>query len=139
MSDKNKSAAKNLFPIFTLILSASFLCIMIATCVLFNARLNALQNLEREVITVTKYIYIKDSDTNDGSISTGKDDVNEESFLVKEYLGQIGIFSLADGEVKYVIERYTKTLPEADKLLLREGFIVTGTSGIYSVIEDYTG
>lgn len=139
MTEKNKSAAKNFFPIFTLILSASFLCIMIVTCAMFNARINDLQSLEREVITVTKYVYIKEDETNDGSISAGKDDIDEENFLVKEYLGQIGIFSLDDGEVKYVIERYTKTLPEADKLLLREGFIVSGTSGIYSVIEDYTG
>ena len=139
MTDKNKSANKNFFPIFTLILSASFLCIMVATCAIFNARINVLQSLEREMITVTKYVYIKDNDKSDGSISTNKDNVDEESFLVKEYLGQIGIFSLEDGEVKYVIERYTKTLPEADKLLLREGFIVSGTSGIYSVIEDYTG
>lgn len=139
MSDQNKSRQKNFFPIFTLVLSASFLCIMIVTCAIFNARLNALQTLEREVITVTKYVYIKGDETNDGSISAGTDDVDEENFLVKEYLGQIGIFSLDDGEIKYVIERYTKTLPEADKLLLQEGFTVSGTSGIYSVIEDYTG
>ncbi len=139
MSSKEQSSAKNFFPLFTLILSICFLCVTIAICLLFRARLNALPEVKYEVVTLTKYVYIEKEDGEDDSVSTGKDDTAEKSYLIKEYSGQIGVFSLPDGELEYVIERYIKTLPEADKKLLEEGFVVIGMSGIYSVIEDYTG
>ena len=139
MSSKEQRSSKNFFPLFTLILSISFLCITIAICLIFRSRLAALPEVKYEVVTLTKYVYIEKEDGGDDSISTGKDDADEQSYLIKEYCGQIGVFSLPDGELKYVIERYTKTLPEADKRLLGEGFVVVGRPGIYSVIEDYTG
>ena len=137
MSNKNPELNKNIFPIFTLMISVSFLVVVIGTCIFFKLRLDRVSEDKSEVITVTEYIYINKED--DSSISAGKDDVEEESFIVKEHLGQIGIFSLCGGEIRYVIERYIKTLPEADKRLLEEGFVVIGMNGIYSVIEDYTG
>ena len=133
----NTPAKKNILPLFTLILSLSFLGIMICACFLFKSKLKSASDYKSEVITVTEYIYINSE--NDNSVSTGNTDIKDESFIVKEHLGQIGIFSLESGEIRYVIERYTKTLPEADKRLLGEGFVVIGMSGIYSVIEDYTG
>ena len=140
MSNKTQESQKDLFPIFTLILSITFLSIIIVLCLLFGQKLSEQPKIVREVVTVTEYVYLRNEEQdNNDSISAGKDNVDEESFVVKEYLGQIGIFSLEDGEVKYVIERYIKTLPEADRRLLQEGFVVTGTLGIYSVIEDYTG
>ena len=137
MTKKNTEKCKNIFPLFTLILSVSFLALMIGTCVFFKLKLDSISKEKPEVITVTEYVYINKEE--DASISTGNGDIEEENFLVKEYLGVIGIFSLENGEIRYVIERYTKTLPEADKRLLREGFVVIGMNGIYSVIEDYTG
>ena len=137
MTKKNTEKCKNIFPLVTLILSVSFLALMIGTCVFFKLKLESISEEKPEVITVTEYVYI--SKEEDASISTGNDDIEEENFLVKEHLGLIGIFSLENGEIRYVIERYTKTLPEADKRLLREGFVVIGMNGIYSVIEDYTG
>ena len=137
MTKKNTEKCKNIFPLFTLILSVSFLALMIGTCVFFKLKLDSISKEKPEIITVTEYVYINKEE--DASISTGNDDIEGENFLVKEHLGLIGIFSLENGEIRYVIERYTKTLPEADKRLLREGFVVIGMNGIYSVIEDYTG
>lgn len=137
MTKKNTEKCKNIFPLFTLILSVSFLALMIGTCVFFKLKLDSISKEKPEIITVTEYVYINKEE--DASISTGNDDIEEENFLVKEHLGLIGIFSLENGEIRYVIERYTKTLPEADKRLLKEGFVVIGMNGIYSVIEDYTG
>ena len=137
MTKKNTEKCKNIFPLFTLILSVSFLALMIGTCFFFKLKLDSISKEKPEVITVTEYVYINKEE--DASISTGNDDIEGENFLVKEHLGLIGIFSLENGEIRYVIERYTKTLPEADKRLLREGFVVIGMNGIYSVIEDYTG
>ena len=139
MPNEKSKSVKNIFPVFTLILSVNFLALMICTCILFGLKLKNITPSTPEVITLKEYIYIKDQAEEDASVSTGKDDINEESFLVKEYEGQIGIFSLEGGEIRYVIDRYIKTLPEADKRLLREGFVVIGIQGIYSVIEDYTG
>ena len=139
MPNEKSKSVKNIFPVFTLILSLNFLALMICTCILFGIKLKSITPGTPEVITLKEYIYIKDQSDEDESVSTGKDDINEESFLVKEYEGQIGIFSLEGGEIRYVIDRYIKTLPEADKRLLREGFVVIGIHGIYSVIEDYTG
>ena len=139
MPNEKSKSVKNIFPVFTLILSLNFLALMICTCILFGLKLKSITPGTPEVITLKEYIYIKDQPDEDESVSTGKDDINEESFLVKEYEGQIGIFSLEGGEIRYVIDRYIKTLPEADKRLLREGFVVIGIHGIYSVIEDYTG
>lgn len=139
MPNEKSKSVKNIFPVFTLILSVNFLAVMICTCILFGLKLKSVTPSTPEIITLKEYIYIKDQPDEDASVSTGKDDINEESFLVKEYEGQIGIFSLEGGEIRYVIDRYIKTLPEADKRLLREGFVVIGIHGIYSVIEDYTG
>ena len=139
MPNEKSKSVKNIFPVFTLILSVNFLALMICTCILFGLKLKNITPSTPEVITLKEYIYIENQPDEDASVSTGKDDINEESFLVKEYEGQIGIFSLEGGEIRYVIDRYIKTLPEADKRLLREGFVVIGIQGIYSVIEDYTG
>ena len=138
MSNKKTDMNKNLFPLFTLILSVNFLAVIIYTCVFFQLKFESISNDTPEIITVTEYIYI-DKEDDDTSISTGNDNIDKESFLIKEHSGQIGIFSLKTGEILYVIERYTKTLPETDRRLLQEGFVVIGISGIYSVIEDYTG
>lgn len=139
MSRENKKEARSVFPIFTLILSVSFLCVIAALCLLFSAKLNEPSDPEPKTVTLTEYVYIKEEDNTDDSVSAGQDEVQQEKFLVKEYYDKIGVFSLSDGKVRYVIERYTKTLPERDRALLKEGFVVNGINGIYSIIEDYTG
>jgi hypothetical protein len=57
---------------------------------------------------------------------------------LKEYKGQIGIFTL-DGSFIQIINVHIKTLPAADRALLREGFTVNTKKELLSVIEDYTG
>ena len=60
-----------------------------------------------------------------------------EGYLIKEYRGQIGVFS-ENGTLLEVIDTYIKTLPEADRALLGEGISVKTKSELYSVIEDYS-
>ena len=57
--------------------------------------------------------------------------------IVREYNGRIGIFSEKD-ELLEVINVYTKTLPETDRRLLREGIIVTSEQELRGIIEDYS-
>lgn len=58
-------------------------------------------------------------------------------WIVREYEGQIGIFT-EDGRLAKTINVYTKTLPETDRRLLREGIRVTSEEQLYSIIEDYS-
>lgn len=62
---------------------------------------------------------------------------DEKIWIVREYRGQIGIFSEDDTLVR-TINVYIKTLPETDRILLKEGIRVTSERQLYSIIEDYS-
>lgn len=78
-----------------------------------------------------EYVYVHPQETST-DITT-----EEEVYTVKEYNGQIGIFS-SDGSLVQTLDTNVKTLPEADKRLLQEGFEIIGRSQLNSIIEDYT-
>ena len=88
-----------------------------------------------ETYVRTEYIYVK----NGSELST--EDTSEEScddvFIVLEYMDMIGIFR-PDGTLVETVETYIKTLPEADKRLLKEGFEIHGRRALNSIIEDYS-
>jgi hypothetical protein len=52
-------------------------------------------------------------------------------------MDMIGIFR-PDGTLVETVETYIKTLPEADKRLLKEGFEIHGRRALNSIIEDYS-
>ena len=83
--------------------------------------------------TQIEYVYVKP----DISTAESESESTEEVYTVKEYMGKIGIFS-SDGVLIEVLDVYVKTLPEADKRLLGEGFNVTGKKQLNSIIEDYS-
>lgn len=84
----------------------------------------------------TEFIYV-----NVLSESTITESVTEEAdnevFIVKEYLSRIGIFN-ENGKLLDIIDIYTKTLPQADINLLREGIRVTSRKELNALIEDYS-
>ena len=84
-----------------------------------------------ETITQVEYVYVRPQDI------TTQDEIVEEIYTVKSYNGKIGIFS-ADGTLVETLDTNIKTLPEADKRLLEEGFQIKGRSQLNSIIEDYT-
>ena len=88
--------------------------------------------VEKEYVYLTK----EDADTqyNEGTDTSPSQD---ETYTVREYFGRIGIFK-SDGALMQVLEVYVKTLPEADKRLLGEGFEIVGKKQLNSIIEDYT-
>ena len=69
---------------------------------------------------------------------TETESVSKEEYTVKEYKDKIGIFKSTEDEPFIVLETYTFILPDRDRALLREGFVVD-CDKLYSVIEDYTG
>ena len=91
-----------------------------------------------QTVVEKEYVYLtqEDADTqyNEGTDTSTSQD---ETYTVKEYFGRIGIFK-SDGALMRVLEVYVKTLPEADKRLLGEGFEIVGKKQLNSIIEDYT-
>lgn len=85
----------------------------------------------------TEYVYVRPDVPPDTSRDTAVQNT-QEVYMVREYMGKIGIF-LSDGTLSEVLEVYTKTLPEADRRLLREGIVVNGKKQLNALIEDYTG
>jgi hypothetical protein len=82
---------------------------------------------------ITEYVYV-DRPTEDSTQTY--ETITEQTYVVREYMQRIGIF-LTDGTLVKVIEVNTKTLPEADRRLLEEGFQIVGKQQLYSIIEDY--
>ena len=80
-----------------------------------------------------QYVYVEVSQT---TPETTQIDSPCSVWLVKEYFGQIGVFD-DSGSLISVIEIYTKTLPETDRNLLREGISVNSREALESLIEDY--
>ena len=83
----------------------------------------------------TEYVYIT-QDIPYHSIQT-EEATQKESYILKEYMEKIGIFS-SDGTLIKTLDVYIKTLPEADRRLLREGIEVSGKQELNAIIEDYT-
>ena len=84
----------------------------------------------------TEYIYVAPDPRRPQSSVT--DAGSEEIYTIREHNGKIGIF-YSNGTLKEVLEVYIKSLPEADRHLLREGFEVIGEKQLNGIIEDYTG
>ena len=83
----------------------------------------------------TEYIYINKNESISNELPL--DSKAQEIYFIKEYMGRIGIFD-SEGTLVDVIEVYTKTLPEADRRLLGEGFEVIGKTQLNAIIEDYS-
>ncbi len=84
------------------------------------------------------YVYVTDTTTVTEQPSTESEESLEEGWIIKEHDQKIGIFHL-DGSLLCVLDTYTKTLPKADRDLLREGISVFTKQELYALIEDYTG
>ena len=110
------------------------LAAIIGVTVLSN-RLTKPPQVITETVVETDYVYVYMGT----SPTTEQTDATEEAhgWIVREYEERIGVFS-ENGELVRVIDVYTKTLPEADRRLLREGIRVTSEKQLYSIIEDYS-
>lgn len=64
--------------------------------------------------------------------------LEEDIFILKEYNGYIGVFDESSVLVD-VINVQIKSLPEADRNMLRTGIYAFSRNELISLIEDYTG
>ena len=116
--------------------SAILLAITLVAIAFFIAKLSPRQNTIKETLIETEYIYV---------VKTPESSISEETtasalariWIVREYEEKIGVFSEND-ELLLVIDTYTKTLPETDRRLLKEGILITSREALYSIIEDYS-
>lgn len=98
------------------------------------------------IIYATLYQQIKELHTTTNELkksvnilytASEKSDFETVSFILKEYDGYIGIFDNA-GVLIDVIDVQIKSLPEADRNMLRTGIYAFSQNELMSLIEDYT-
>ena len=112
-------------------LTTAFLACLICTVYIYSLR-----NKQETVKTVYEQQYVYVEVTKESSATSEPENEDNGFWIVKEHFGMIGIFD-ENGALTEVIEIYTKTLPETDRALLREGIKVTSRQSLDALIEDY--
>ena len=109
----------------------AFIGCLICTGIIYSKKANTnITQKEYEKI----YVYV---DVTSQAPNLNDAPTNKQIYIVKEYFGQIGIFD-EDGRLLETIEIYTKTLPKADRILLREGIKLSSKEALDALIEDYS-
>ena len=122
---------------FAILYAVCLLILLSVTTVTFLQTLRRSSGTQPPAETEEIYVYLpQDSETDPKEPEIIEKEESEE-YLVKEYRGQIGIFS-TDGTLLEVLDTYVKTLPEADRALLGEGISVKTKAELNSLIEDYS-
>ena len=124
---------------FTIVYAICLLILFSATVFILLQSLRQSKETKREGETKEIYVYLpqEDSTPESEAESDSEAEKKEEEYLVREYRGQIGVFS-ADGTLLEILDTYVKTLPEADRALLGEGISIKTKEELNSLIEDYS-
>lgn len=88
-----------------------------------------------ETVVQTEHIYVFLGPQQTDPAQT--ESFDKKQWTVREYGEKIGVFDEAD-ELIDIIDVYTKTLPEADRLMLKEGIVIDSEKELNSLIEDYS-
>ena len=123
---------------FSIVVAAYSAVMLVILCVTVNllSGSRTVPDTVTIVDKVTEYVYVYSGGEDTREVVIGSRD--DEVYIIRQHMEMIGIFK-EDGSLVEVIEVYVKTLPEADRRLLGEGFEVIGDSKLNSIIEDYTG
>ncbi len=89
-----------------------------------------------QTVIETDYVYVCVG-TDTAPPETDATTAGSRVWIVREYEERIGIFT-EDGQLIRTIDVYTKTLPETDRRLLKEGIKITSEKQLNSLIEDYS-
>ncbi len=65
------------------------------------------------------------------------DSETEYQYILKEYEGKIAVFNYEDLSAEKVYDIYVSTLPEADRLSLKEGIKIKDDNELLKYIEDF--
>ena len=108
--------------------------LVISLWIIFNS-FDRTEIINEEKLIETEYVYVVKDEPQDTETEAHN---AEKVYTVCEHMEKIGIFD-ENGTLIMVLEVYVKTLPEADKRILQEGFQVIGTKQLNAIIEDYDG
>lgn len=132
---KSSNVKINVILKITAIYAVLMLAILVISLLFaFNSRKTS-EVINEEIFIQTEYVYVVKDEPKE--TDTEADDT-EKVYIVREHMGRIGIFD-EDGTLIKDLEVYVKTLPEADKRMLKEGFEVMGDKQLNAIIEDYDG
>lgn len=128
----------NAFTLYSAICSLLMLSILFITLLTTRKNETILKDEQSsdQIQLQSEYIYVyvmpesSESETFDTNIASG--------WIIREHEGQIGIFT-SDNVLINTLNVYIKTLPIADRDLLREGIEVTTRKELLEIIEDYSG
>ena len=124
---------KNVYPLLILYVGVIFILLLASVLILMSALRQERAEGDEKISEEPIYVYLE-KDTLD---------TDEESlppllgYYAREYRDKIGIFYV-DGTLYQVLDTYVKTLPEADRSLLREGIYLEDEKALRGLIEDYT-
>ena len=134
MKSSNCSRINFILKITAIYAIAMLLILVISLIIVFKTH-NTTEVINQEKLIQTEYIYVVKDEPTDAETETVD---TEKIYTVRAHMGKIGIFD-QNGTLIKVLEVYVKTLPEADKRMLEEGFEVIGTKQLNAIIEDYDG
>lgn len=128
----------NAFTLYAAICSLLMLAILFITLLTARKSETALKDEQTsdQIQLQSEYIYVYV--TPESTESEISDTETVSGWIIREYEGQIGIFT-PDNVLINTLNVYIKTLPVADRDLLREGIEVTTKKELLEVIEDYSG
>lgn len=124
---------KNVYPLLILYVGVIFILLLASVLILMSALRQERAEGDEKISEEPIYVYLE-KDTLD---------TDEESlppllgYYAREYRDKIGIFYV-DGSLYQVLDTYVKTLPEADRSLLKEGIYLEDEKALRGLIEDYT-
>ena len=125
------------FTLYAAICSLLMLAILFLTLFTVKKSEKTTNTQETDILTSqTEYIYVYVSP--DETLNEAADTSDTYGWTVREHEARIGIFN-SDNVLIHVIETHIKTLPVADRDLLREGLWVSSRKELLAIIEDYTG
>ena len=121
----------------------SFACALLMLIILFvsitfTSQKSHLQNptettSQSDIVPEYVYVFVEPQ----CSIPHDTASYDDEGWIIREYNGIIGVFT-HNGVFLRSIDTHIKTLPKADRELLREGISVKTRKELIAIIEDYT-
>ena len=92
-------------------------------------------NKDKDITTEIVYVPVYAESETEVDSETDKTEPSV-TYTVKEHEGRVGIYE--NGELTYLLDVYTKTLPKSDRDLLKEGIMAYSEAELQKIIEDYT-
>ena len=125
------------FTLYAAVCSLLMLAILFLTLFTVKKTEKATNGQQTDILapqTEYVYVYVSPDETSNEATDTS----DPYGWIIREHDERIGIFN-SENVLIHVIETHIKTLPVADRELLREGIWVNSRKELLSVIEDYTG